>query len=240
MKTKTTMRLSFKSLLRPFLLGGIVCAIGSSSTVLAQNKCVDAKGRVTYSDIPCATASKQQTMQLAPQTPTPQQSSQTGNPELDNLLKSEKRLKWEVMSAEIDLRNTTNPSYIPGAQRKLFSVRQELDSVQMKMLAILDQPAYQRELARRKQLKQEARLEKAERDAAEAMERAAQAEQRAAAAEAGAAPQIDFPLPGLGVGSTATTTGTKQAPATYYRNGNFSHGSNGTTCFHNGSFTTCQ
>ena len=184
MKRRISLRINSHPIVRALVCSVAVFAVGIPPSAVAQIKCVDAKGRTTYSDVPCAANSKQQALQLGLQTPTREQFPQTGDQVLDDLLKSEKRLKWEVQSAESDLRTTTNPAYIPGAQRKLNTVRDQLDSVQMRMLAILDPQAYQREMTRRRQLDQDQRLQKAERDAANALVRANQAEQRAAQAEA--------------------------------------------------------
>ena len=188
----------FISSFNTFLVKPIVTIFGvfliSSTGAFGQIKCVDAKGKVTYSDVPCATNAVQKSMNLGGAGGQSSQGGASSNSTLDKLVNEQKRLEWVVMGAESDVRMNKGSD----AVRKLNNANAELLGVKEQILQIKDPVAYQQYLKEKKEKQRDQQLVDAQRSANEANTRAAEAIQSAnnanaraenAAARAGAAEQ---------------------------------------------------
>lgn len=154
----------------------------SSPNVLGQTKCVDAKGRVTYSDVPCAATSAQKPMNLGgtgEQTPQVGGGNMESSPELDKLAREQKRLEWILKGAESEMRVSGSND----AARKVSLAKDDLIRVQERILQITNPAAYQKYLKEKQERLREQQLVEMRRSVNEANDRAAAAEQSAAAAK---------------------------------------------------------
>lgn len=230
MKNKAEKVLRFVDLI------AVTTLLSFSASVLAQNKCVDAKGKVTYSGAPCPATSQSKQLNLGKASAT--NTAQAGDDELSQLKIKEKSLSMTVIGAESDLRMAGNPASKREAESNVLKYRSALQTVQERIFQISDPEGYKRYVEQRRQQRQEERLQAAERSSLEANRRAQEANQRAAEANSRAAAAET-------VANDAQYRAAQQRPSSnkgevYMRNGDFSNGSNGTTCFHHGDFMDCN
>lgn len=121
-----------------------------SPNVLGQTKCVDAKGRVTYSDVPCAATYYTNRMNLGgtgEQTPQVGGGNMESSPELDKLAREQKRLEWILKGAESEMRVSGSND----AARKVSLAKDDLIRVQERILQITNPAAYQKYLKEKRE-----------------------------------------------------------------------------------------
>ena len=228
----------YSQVLRAILVPAIAIFLSAlSHEAIAQNKCVDAKGKVTYSDTLCPQSTNQKKLNfgdVSNSSPAVQEGE-----ELSKLRALEKQRSWALQSAEIDLKNTSHPAYIRGAEMKVVQARNDLASVQMRILQLTDPDGYERLLARIRQQGQEDRIRAAQEDAAAARAQAAAAERSAAVARQDA----ELAAQRAAIANQHAPQRVQQNNSrgtTYMRSGDFSYGPNGQNCFHFGSFIECK
>ena len=228
----------YSQVLRVILVPAIaIFSSALSHEAIAQNKCVDAKGKVTYSDTLCPPSTNQKKLNfgdVSNSSPAVQDGGQ-----LSKLRELEKRRSWALQSAEIDLKNTSHPAYIRGAEMKVVQARNDLASVQMRILQLTDPDGYERLLARIRQQGQEDRIRAAQEDATAARAQAAAAERSAAVARQDA----ELAAQRAAIANQHARQQIQQNNSrgtTYMRSGDFSYGPNGQNCFHFGSFIECK
>lgn len=170
----------------------VVCCVSLMlpTNAVAQKKCVDSKGRVTYSDVPCQASTVQKPINLGGMG-GPIQHGEGGSAEssavLEKLEKERQRLEWIVKGAESDYR-----MYRGNAEaRKVNIATADLIKVQEQILQIKDPNAYQRYLIEKKERQRDQQLAETQRTANEAVARAVAAERSAHGANARAAAAED-------------------------------------------------
>lgn len=168
----------------PIIIAGVLAC--SPICVSAQTKCIDAKGKVTYSDKPCPSNTVQRTINMGG-SGAPAQQSGEGNagasPAVEKLAKEQRRLEWVIEGLESDFRMYGSNE---DAQ-KIQSANFDLIRVKEQILEIVDPLGYQQYLKEKKERQRDQQLRETQRMASEASARAASAERSAQAANARAA-----------------------------------------------------
>ena len=170
---------TFSTIMNIILVAGLT--IPSTGT-FAQVKCVDSKGRITYSDKPCQTNDSQKVMILGGtggQSPGNNEIGGSAPPTaLENLKNEKRRLEWVVTGAESDMRVYGDSD----SARKLATAKNDLLRVDEKILQIIDPVGYQQYLKEKRERERDQEVKDAKLLAIEAARRATAAEKSARAA----------------------------------------------------------
>ena len=163
------------------ILGLSVLALLSTSS-FSQTKCVDANGKVTYSDKPCTSSVMQKSMNLGGTGGEAQQGGSSSNTALAKLEKEQQRLKWVIQGFESDVRAANNASVRNEAARELNKANADLSSVQEQIFQIKDPSGYQQYVNEKRERQRDQQLTEIQRSSAAAEQSSAAAARSSAAA----------------------------------------------------------